>query len=434
MNDTGRTLTGKRSGFISPVAEFLAAETTGALVLLIATAAALAWANSPAAGSYHELWETDLAFRLGEATLVSLDLRHWVNEGLMVLFFFVVGLEVKRQLVDGELADRRKATLPIVAALGGMIVPALIYTAFNAGGPGYRGWGIPIATDIAVALGLLALLGRGAPAALRIFLLSVAIADDIGSIVVIAAFYSGQIDTTALVLAVILLLVVVGLWKISAFWSDPPLVVLMAGVWAAVLASGVHPTIAGVALGLITPAGPSRQPSPAERLEHSLHPWTSYLVIPVFALANAGIAIDASGLGAAMSSPVTVGVVLGLVLGKLVGVSAGAYIAVRTGLGLLPNGVSWPHIVSAAALAGIGYTVSLFIASLSFADTQVGEEAKIGILLGSLSSAVLGAILLRLSLRKAPPAVQALRSSRATADAITDGELAAPAGRALHTR
>lgn len=434
MNDTGRTVTGKRSGFISPVAEFLAAETTGALVLLMATAAALAWANSPAAGSYHELWETDLAFRLGEATLVSLDLRHWVNEGLMVLFFFVVGLEVKRQLVDGELADRRKATLPIVAALGGMIVPALIYTAFNAGGPGHRGWGIPIATDIAVALGLLALLGRGAPAALRIFLLSVAIADDIGSIVVIAAFYSGQIDTTALVLAAILLAAVVGLWKIPAFWSDPPIVVLMAGVWAAVLASGIHPTIAGVALGLITPAGPSRQPSPAERLEHSLHPWTSYLVIPVFALANAGIAIDASGLGAAMSSPVTVGVVFGLVLGKLVGVSAGAYLAVRTGLGLLPNGVRWPHIVSAAALAGIGYTVSLFIASLSFADTQVGEEAKIGILLGSLSSAVLGAILLRLSLRKAPPAVQALRSSRATADAITDGDLAAPAGRALHTR
>ncbi|MBI2170382.1 MAG: Na+/H+ antiporter NhaA, partial [Actinobacteria bacterium] len=318
MPDPGRP---RRLPVISPLAEFLAAETTGALFLLGATAAALIWVNSPAAPSYHDLWATEVALRLGDRAVASLDLRHWVNEGLMALFFFVVGLEVKRQLVDGELADRRKAALPIVAAVGGMIAPALIYLAFNGGGPGHRGWGIPIATDIAFALGVLALVAPGAPAALRVFLLSVAIADDIGSIIVIAAFYAGDLDLVALALALAFLAAIVALWRVQAFWSDPPLVLLMVGVWGAVLASGVHPTIAGVALGLVTPAGPMPPTSPAERLEHSLHPWTSRVVIPLFALANAGIAVDLTAVSAAISSPVTIGIVLGLVLGKLLGVT-----------------------------------------------------------------------------------------------------------------
>lgn len=416
MPDPGRP---RRLPVISPLAEFLAAETTGALFLLGATAAALIWVNSPAAPSYHDLWATEVALRLGDRAVASLDLRHWVNEGLMALFFFVVGLEVKRQLVDGELADRRKAALPIVAAVGGMIAPALIYLAFNGGGPGHRGWGIPIATDIAFALGVLALVAPGAPAALRVFLLSVAIADDIGSIIVIAAFYAGDLDLVALALALAFLAAIVALWRVQAFWSDPPLVLLMVGVWGAVLASGVHPTIAGVALGLVTPAGPMPPTSPAERLEHSLHPWTSRVVIPLFALANAGIAVDLTAVSAAISSPVTIGIVLGLVLGKLLGVTGGAYLAVRSGLGVLPNGVRWAQVVAVAALAGIGFTVSLFIASLSFADPQTGEQAKLGILLGSAAASAVGAVLLRLSLRSgsravaSPPAPRVARSGRA---------------------
>lgn len=419
MTNTANSVRPRRLPVISPLAEFLAAETTGALFLLAATAAALIWVNSPVAPSYHDLWSTELALQLGDRVVASLDLRHWVNEGLMALFFFVVGLEVKRQLVDGELADRRKAALPIVAAVGGMIAPALIYLAFNNGGPGQRGWGIPIATDIAFALGVLALVAPRAPAALRLFLLSVAIADDIGSIIVIAAFYAGDLDLVALALALAFLAGIVVLWRVQAFWSDPPLVFLMVGVWGAVLASGIHPTIAGVALGLVTPAGPTPPTSPAERLEHSLHPWTSRVVIPLFALANAGIVVDLTAVSAATSSPVTLGIVLGLVLGKLLGVSGGAYLAVRSGLGVLPDGVRWAQVVAVAALAGIGFTVSLFIASLSFADPQTGEQAKLGVLLGSAAASAVGAVLLRLSLGSAsqatagPPAARVARSGRA---------------------
>jgi NhaA family Na+:H+ antiporter len=422
MTDTASPIRLKRVPVISPLAEFLAAETTGALFLLAATAAALIWANSAGAPSYHALWATDLGFRSGDRVVISLDLRHWVNEGLMALFFFVVGLEIKRQLVDGELADRRKAALPIVAAVGGMIVPALIYLGFNMGGPGHRGWGIPIATDIAFALGVLALVAPRAPAALRVFLLSVAIADDIGSIVVIAAFYAGELDPAAIAVALALLAGIVALWRVQAFWSDPPLVVLMVGVWAAVLASGIHPTVAGVVLGLITPAGPAPSTSPAERLEHSLHPWTSRVVIPLFALANAGIAVDASAVAAAAWSPVGLGIALGLVLGKLVGVSAGAYLAVRSGLGVLPNGMRWSHVLAVSALAGIGFTVSLFIASLSFSDPQTGEQAKLGILLGSVAASLVGAVLLRAS----------LGSPARAADVPSNAAVEARSGRAMN--
>ena len=416
MTNTPSSIRPKRLPGINPLGEFLAAETTGALFLLAATLAALAWANSAAAPAYHDLWATELALRAGDRVVITLDLRHWVNEGLMALFFFVVGLEVKRQLVDGELADRRKAALPIVAAVGGMIVPAVIYLALNVGGPGQRGWGIPIATDIAFALGVLALIAPGAPAALRIFLLTVAIADDVGSIVVIAVFYATDLDLPAIATTIALLGAVVALWRIKAFWSDPPLVVLMVGVWGAVLASGIHPTMAGVALGLVTPAGPTPATSPAERLEHSLHPWTSRVVIPLFALANAGIVMDPSAMVAAVSSPVTVGIVLGLVLGKALGVTGGAYLAVKSGLGSLPKGMRWSQVVAVASLAGIGFTVSLFIAGLSFADPGMGEQAKVGILLGSVAASLVGAVLLRLSLRTTSRVEQASRAPAVARD------------------
>ena len=410
----------KRQPIVGPLAEFLAAETTGALVLLVATAAALIWANSEQSPSYERLWTTQLAIRLADNTLLTLDLRHWVNEALMAVFFFVVGLEIKRQLVDGELADRRRAAVPIVAAFGGMVAPTLLYLWWNGAGDGARGWGIPIATDIAFAIGALAIFGRGAPLGLRVFLLSVAIADDIGSVLVIAAFYTSHINFLAIGVAIVLLAAVLGLWRIKAFWSDPPLVVLMAAVWVATLASGVHPTIAGVALGLLTPAGVTPQPSPAERLEHALHPWTSYVILPVFALANAGIAVNPASLLAAASSPVSLGVMLGLTVGKLIGVSAGAYAAVRSGIGVLPIGVGWGHIIAAAGLAGIGFTVSLFIALLSFPDdASLAEQAKVGVLLGSCLSLVVGGLLVHFSVRSAPsPDVSRSQAQDVSLDAV----------------
>lgn len=384
---------------LDPIAEFLAAESTGALFLLAMTAVALVWANSPAAHLYERLWTTDLGISLGGRSVISLDLRHWVNEALMSLFFLVVGLEIKREAVDGELRDRRRAVVPIIAAAGGMFVPAILYSAFNLGGDGRHGWGIPIATDIAFALGALALFGRGAPPALRVFLLSIAIADDVGSILVIAAFYSASVSFVALLAACGLLAGIVLLWRIKAFWSDPPIVVLGIAMWAATLASGIHPTIAAVALGLVTPAGSQRGPSPAERLEHSFHPWSSYVVVPIFALANAGIAIDGRSLAGAGSSSVVLGIVAGLVLGKLIGVTGGAYLAVRSGIGVLPQDVRWSHVIGVAGLAGIGFTVSLFIAALSFPSDDLARQAKLGILVASLIAAGLGAVLLRAAAR-----------------------------------
>jgi Na+/H+ antiporter NhaA len=391
-----------RVRLLNPLAAFLKAETSGALVLLLATVAALLWANSRWGDAYEALWRIELGIGLGEAGRIGFDLRHLVNDGLMTLFFLVVGLEIKRELAVGELADRRKAMLPFVAAVGGMIVPAAVYAAMNAGGPGERGWGIPVATDIAFALGVLALLGRGLPGALRIFLLSLAITDDIGSIVVIAIFYSDSLEPGALLGALALLSLVVLLWRTPRGLWRPVLIALsMGATWVAVVVSGVHPTIAGVALGLIAPVDGPAGTSPAERLERALHPWTSYLVIPIFALANAGIRIDPGVLASSVSSPITLGIILGLVAGKLLGVSAGAYIAVRAGIAVLPRGVRWSHIVGVAAVAGIGYTVSLFIADLSFGGTAAAVEAKMGVLFGSAIAAGLAAILLRLPKRAA---------------------------------
>ena len=407
-----------------PVRHFLATESAGGVVLLGATVVALIWANSPWQGSYESFWQTRIGFEAGSFVL-SEDLRHWVNDGLMTLFFFLVGVEIKRELVVGELNERTKAALPAIAALGGMVVPALIYVALNAGGPGSAGWGIPMATDIAFAVGVLALLGRRAPTGLKVFLLSLAIVDDIGAILVIALFYSSGIELSWLAGALAAIGLVVIMKRVRIWWV-PAYVLVGSAAWLFTLESGIHATIAGVALGLLTPSRPSDpegaaeaiesstklldDPSPAavratmiqaqevvsvgERLAETLHPWTSFAIVPIFALGNAGVALSAESVADAASSPITVGIVLGLVVGKLVGVTGFAWLAVRTGLGTLPASVTWQHIMGAGAVAGIGFTVSLFVAGLAFSSDAAIGEAKVGILVASVVATALGAVVL----------------------------------------
>jgi NhaA family Na+:H+ antiporter len=411
-----------------PLREFLDTEVAGGLVLLAATAVALGWANSPWQASYAAIWETELAFEVGRSAL-ALDLRHWINDGLMALFFFVVGLEIKRELVVGELRSVRSAALPVLAALGGMVVPALLFLMLNPSGDGARGWGIPMATDIAFALGILALFGSRVPAGLKLLLLSVAIVDDIGAVIVIAVFYSGGLAWGPLAVAVGLLALIAVLHRVGVVWW-PVHVLLGVGVWLATYASGVHATIAGVALGLLMPTRPlvrhlsvslggdDIQPSApvvrwvklhvqetisaAERLEHTLHPWTSYAIVPLFALANAGVPLSRAALAAAVGSPVTAGVVLGLVVGKLVGVSGAAWLALRLRAGTLPIGVTGRQAMAVAAVAGIGFTMSLFMAGLAYPVSDLQDHARVGILAGSLLSAGVGTLVLRGSLPPRP--------------------------------
>jgi Na+:H+ antiporter, NhaA family len=414
-----------------PVREFLDTEVAGGVVLLAAAVVALIWANSPFQDSYDTLLHTEISISIGGLELAE-DLQHWINDALMVLFFFVVGLEVKRELSLGELSDPKKAAFPSIAALGGMVVPALIYVALNFGGEGGGGWGIPMATDIAFALGVLALFGNRVHPSLKVFLLSLAVADDIGAIVVIALFYTTELNVVALLVAAGLLGLIALLRVVRVIWI--PLYVLVgAAVWLATYESGVHATIAGVALGLMTPVRPSQDPnedgndaaepdrehleggegegfSPhrvrawrlraqervavGEYLEHLLHPWTSFVVIPIFALANAGVSLSADDLSNAVSSPVTLGILGGLVAGKLAGISLFAYAAQRFGFAEVPSGVSPAQIMGAAAIAGIGFTVSLFITELAFDEERLIDEAKVGILAASVLAAVVGAVIL----------------------------------------
>ncbi len=371
--------------------EFFETEIAGGIVLLGAAVVALVWVNSPFGDSYEELWRTELSIRVGGIG-VGEDLRHWVNDALMAIFFFVVGLEIKRELVAGELRTWRQASTPAIAALGGMVVPALVYVAVNGGDRGSKGWGIPMATDIAFALGVLALLGRRVPTGLKLFLLTLAIVDDIGAITVIAVFYSSDVQPLALLAAGAVLAGMGGLRVLKVTWM-PAYVVLGAGVWLAVFQSGVHATIAGVILGLLAPARGTTS-SVAERLELSLHPFSSLFIVPVFALANAGVVFEGSALGEPGAARVAVGVGLGLVAGKLLGVTGGAYLAVRLRVGALPVGVTWRHIVGAAGLAGIGFTVSLFVTDLAFDDEALRAASKIGILVGSLAASLVGATVL----------------------------------------
>ncbi|MBW3614286.1 MAG: Na+/H+ antiporter NhaA [Actinobacteria bacterium] len=399
---------------------FFETEASGGIVLLVAAVVALAWVNLGWRDSYEALWHTELGIRLGDSLGLSLDLRHWVNEGLMAIFFFVVGLEIKREMVVGELRHWRTAALPALAAVGGMVVPAAIYLLITAPGPGARGWGIPMATDIAFALGVAVLLGRRVPSGLKLFLLTLAIVDDIGAIAVIAIFYAGELNPLGLAVAAALLAAVVALRK-AGVTHVAVYVLVGVGVWLGIHASGVHATVAGVVLGLLTPARPlkpglvvrewaeslSDDPTPAEtadmtrmarqsvsvaeRLEHRLHPLTSFAIVPLFALANAGVVLSGAGLGGPSSARVAAGVALGLVVGKPLGILAGAWLAVRTRLGALPDAVGWAELAGAGMLAGIGFTVSLFVSELAFADADLVAGAKIGVLAASAMASALGA-------------------------------------------
>jgi NhaA family Na+:H+ antiporter len=374
------------------VLEFLSTEAGGGAVLLVAALVALVWANSPWDGAYHDLWHHEIVVGPGTWAIRE-TLQHWINDGLMSVFFFVVGLEIKRELVCGELRDRRAAALPVIAAVGGMVVPAVLFRLVAGGGPAARGWGIPMATDIAFAVGVLALLGSRVPRGLKVFLLTLAIVDDIGAIAVIAIFYADRLEPGWLLGAAALLAVVVAARRLPA-GSVVGFVPLALLVWYCTYRSGIHPTLAGVALGMVTPAGPAAGRPVLEELEAWLHPWSSYLVIPVFALANAGVSVDGGSLSDAAAGRLTWGVAVGLVVGKLVGISGATLLAARSPLGRLPSGVAVRHVVGAAALGGIGFTVSLFITGLAFSDEALQAQAKIGILAGSLLAAVLGTGLL----------------------------------------
>lgn len=423
---------------LSPFARFAATESAGGIVLIACALVAVVWANSPWAAVYEHLWETHLAVRLGPAGL-DYPLHYWINDGLMAVFFFLVGLEIKREVLVGELASVRRAALPIAGALGGMLVPAALYSLLNGGGPGERGWGIPMATDIAFALGVLALLGKRTPLALKVFLAALAIADDIGAVLVIAVFYSEGIAWAALAVGVALLL---GLVAANQLGVRNPGVYLVVGVlvWLAFLKSGVHATVAGVLLAMTIPArtridtrdfldrgrlildefdaaddqeGPGvlanrRQQSaiqemetaceqaqaPLQRIEHTLHRWVAFLIIPLFALANAGVRLEAD-LGTAFGNPVTLGIVLGLVLGKPLGITLFSWLACRLRLAALPSGVSWRALHGVSWLGGIGFTMSLFIAALAFHEPEMVGHAKLGIFAASLAAGVMGWLMLR---------------------------------------
>lgn len=383
---------------------FLRTEVGGASLLLVATVVALIWANSPWSSSYADLWSTDVRLGIGDVA-IEYDLGHWVNDGLMVLFFFVIGLEVRRELVFGDLRNPRVAAVPALAALGGMVVPALLFFAINAGGDGARGWGIVMATDIAFVLGAMALLGPRVSAGTRLFLLTLAIVDDIGAIAVIAIFYSSGLDVAWLAVAVGILVVTalavrLGDARRPNGWGWPFYLATGLALWIATVQSGIHPTVAGVAMGLIVVvrprpdgAGGLDAPTPSERFQAAIHPWSSFVVIPLFALANAGVALGGGVLERALTSPVTIGVVVGLVVGKLLGVALFSLGAVRFRVGLLPPGMERRHTLGAGGLAGIGFTVSLFVTDLAFDDAMLRDEAKIGVLVASVIAAALGSLL-----------------------------------------
>lgn len=417
---------------VQPLQAFLHTEVASGVLLLVAAVAALVWANSPAGDTYTAFWQTELGVEVGTFRVAE-PLSAWVNDLLMAFFFFVVGLEVKREVVHGSLSDPAAAALPIVCAVGGMVVPALLYTAFNAGTPEVSGWGVPMATDIAFSLGVLSLVGRRAPMGLKIFLLSLAVADDIGAILVIAVFYTAGLELAWLGLAAATVAAVV-LMRRLAVRALVPYVVAAAVLWFAVFESGVHATIAGVVLGLLTPSRSFHPPevvvgdaerhleavrarppdgrsdeaeesallhvsavveeavSPLARLERTLHPWTSYVVLPLFALANAGVVLGGEGLGTVLRDPVALGVIVGLVLGKPIGIVAAAVLAVRLARLRLPPGTDWTELVGVGLLAGVGFTVSIFVAGLAFGEeSAAADTAKVGILVASVVAGVVGA-------------------------------------------
>ncbi|MXP29433.1 Na+/H+ antiporter NhaA [Porphyrobacter algicida] len=377
--------------------DFIASESAGGIILMIAAALALVIANSPLFPTYQNLLATPVLFGAGDLVAIDKPLLLWINDGLMALFFFLIGLEVKREIVTGQLRSWKQASLPVFAALGGMIVPALVYIAINAGSPqNIRGWAIPAATDIAFALGLLALLGSCVPVALKALLLAIAIIDDIGAIAIIALFYTENMDVGALVLALVPAagMLLLNRAKVA---RTIPYFLLGAFLWICVLKSGVHATLAGVVTAMFVPiaAGDER---PLERLEHALHPWIAFLILPVFAFANAGVSIAGAGLDALLA-PISLGIAAGLVVGKQIGIFGACWLAVRTGLASLPPGIAKRHIFGLSCLAGIGFTMSLFIGNLAFADPGSIAAVKLGVLSGSLVAALTGVFVLRMASR-----------------------------------
>lgn len=431
---------------------FIRSQVVGSIVLLVSATMAIIWANSPWAASYFELWTTELSFTLGQSSF-SMSLHGWVNEGLMMIFFLVVGLEVKEQLLVGQLSSARYALLPVAAAAGGMLIPALIYALFNDGATA-AGWGIPMSTDIAFALGILALLGRRVPLSLKVFLAALAIADDIGAILVITLFYTGSVVFEGLLLATLFWLAIFVLGRLGIY-NAVLYFVLSLGVWSGFYIAGIHPTIAGVLVAVAIPAHSLIDPHrfiqglrarwqelesqyihehlsgrsvlsdksqhqtvvtmnamvhdiepPLANLQHNLQPWVTFIVMPLFALSNAGVTISGE-IDKLFTSPVSLGIIFGLLLGKQIGITAFAWLTVRLGLARLPHDLTWRHIHGVGLLAGIGFTVALFITELAFvSDHHLVDEAKLGILFASFAAGLSGLLLLR-SVTHSLPAVAA---------------------------
>jgi Na+/H+ antiporter NhaA len=431
----------------SPVRDFLSTESGGAVALLGAAVAALVWANSPWSDSYDSFWSTDLLIRVGDHG-ISLDLRHWVNEGLMTFFFLVVGLEARRELDVGAMRERRRVTLPLAAALGGMTVPVLIYLAFNAGGSGAHGWGAAMSTDTAFALGVLALVAPRATR-LRVRLLTIVVFDDLVALLVIATVYTDALDLLPLAIAIGLFGAKLALRFAPAESRVPAGLAIGVGMWIALYESGIDPLIAGLAVGLATSAYPPartdlervteltrsfrEQPTPElarsaqlgvssaisanERLQYRLHPWTSFAIVPLFALANAGIHVDGGLLGDAVTSPVTLGIMFGYVIGKPIGIVGGAWLASQPWATGVQRSLSWPVILGGGAVAGIGFTVSLLIASLAFEGQQL-DEAKLGVLGAAVLASGLSWVVFRVTARL--PAEVRARQLLETAEELLD--------------
>lgn len=419
-----------------PFQRFLHAQTTGGVILMATTLVALVWANSPWADSYHKLWHTDLSIGLGSLSM-SHDLHWWINDALMAAFFFLVGLEIKRELMVGELASVTKASLPIAGAIGGMVVPALIYTVFNFSSDGARGWGIPMATDIAFALGVLALVRSAIPVSAKVFLTALAIVDDIGASLVIAVFYTEEIWWASLIVGVGLFIVMLAMNR-SGVRNSIAYFIVGLGLWLAFLRSGVHPTLSGILGAMAIPsrvridgtrflheasqlldrfraAGKvtdnvltnpeqrgtlaaldvvvNRAETPLQQLERAMHPWVSFVIMPLFALANAGVGLNVDFVAAA-THPVTIGVAAGLVLGKQIGIFGFAWVAVMLGISKRPADLSWSCLYGIAWLGGIGFTMSLFVCGLALTDETLVANAKLGILVASLFSGLAGWIIL----------------------------------------
>ncbi|HSK50372.1 MAG TPA: Na+/H+ antiporter NhaA [Solirubrobacterales bacterium] len=381
-----------RRKVVDPVAEFLRTEASGGLALLLGSAAALLWVNLIGVGGYDSFWGTELTLGIGDAAVTE-SLGHWVNDGLMTLFFFLISLEIKRELVTGELREPRAAALPVLAALGGVLLPIAFFLAIAGGGEAARGWGIPMATDAAFAIGAIALLGNRVGVGVKLFLVTIAVVDDVAAICVIAIAYTGELDAAWLAaalggLAVVATLRALGVRRVLAY------VPLGLFVWLATLESGVHATLAGVALALLTPARPIDGRRILEELELRLHPVVNLGILPLFALANAGVVLGGSELSDPAGREVALAVAVGLVAGKFLGIAGATVAALRFRLGQLPPGVDLRGVLGAAALGGIGFTVSLFITPLAYSDPTLIGAAKLGILGGSALAAVLGVAIL----------------------------------------